>query len=192
MATYLIGYGTLLNRGSLGRSIGRTSARGKRLIAVLVRDYRRLFNLRPTHYESSDKLSNNPIENGAMNVEEAPGLHFNGLAIPVEPDELDSLDERERYYERRIVPMYSFETGEALGEGHVYVAPVDAFWIERDVTKLMPLWRDVVWAHESAYQISERFGRDFDATTYLADGGGLVIDCYRDLLKNAIDVRMPE
>lgn len=192
METYLIGYGTLLNRGSLGTSIGQSSARGKSLMSVVVRDYRRLFNLRPTHYETSHRLNSEPIENAAMNIERAPGLHFNGLAFRVKSEELERLDERERYYERQLVPMFSFETGKHVGEGHVYVSALDAPWIERDVAKLMPLWRDVVWAREGAYKISDQFGRDFDATTYLADGETFVFDRYGDLLQDVSDVAMPE
>jgi len=190
--TYLVGYGTLLHRGSLGHSIGRGAAHEKNLMAVVVRDYRRLFNLRPDHYESSSKLGGALIENGALNLEEAAGESFNGLAFPVEPQELENLDERERYYERIKVPMYSFETGDPVAEGYVYAAAPDAPWVEHDNAKIMPLWRDIVWSREGAYQISDDFGRKFDDTTYLADGTTLVVDHYGEMLEDTSDVDPPE
>jgi len=189
---FLVGYGTLLHRGSLGQSIGRESAERKRVLPVLVRGYRRLFNLRPTHYTTSFKLSREPIENAAMNVEPAPGESFNGLAFEATPEELHALDQRERYYRRRAAPVYHFDSGELLGEGHFYVSEPNASWIFRDVEKLMPLWRDVVWARTGAYRLGEAFGRCYDDTTYLADGRTLVIDRYRDVIDDIEDVDLPE
>jgi cation transport regulator ChaC len=182
-ATLLVGYGTLLNRRSLGDSIGQDSAGAKEVIPVIVHGYRRLFNLRPDHYESSFRLGTAAIENAAANLEEASGNRFNGLAFPVTTDELEALDERERYYERRQVTLHAFDTGELIGEGHAYVSLPDARWIERDPTRLMPLWRDIVWSRGGAYRVGERFGRVYDETTLLADGTTLLIDSYRDLLE---------
>jgi hypothetical protein len=190
---FLIGYGTLLHRGSLGRSIGQDSAARKRIVPVVVRGYRRLFNLRPTHYETSHKLHAEPIENAAMNVEPADTdtAHFNGLGFTVTLEELRALDARERYYSRKPVPIHHFETNELVGEGHLYVSDPDADWIERDPAKLMPLWRDIVWARTGAYRVSESFGRCYDETTYLADGSSLVSDRYREVLDDTSDVELP-
>ena len=192
MEIFLVGYGTLLHRGSLGHSIGHDSAENKRVVPVVVHGYRRLFNLRPTHYETSYKLHEEPIENAAMNVEPAAGAHLNGLGFSVTIDELESLDERERYYLRRAVPIHHFDTGELVGEGHIYISEPDASWIERDPGKLMPLWRDIVWARTGAYRVSEAFGRSYDETTYLADGRSLMVDCYRDVVDDTSDVPLPD
>ena len=192
MGVFLVGYGTLLHRGSLGHSIGRESAEEKRALPVLIRGYRRLFNLRPTHYATSFKLTREPIENGAMNVEPAPGESFNGIAFDATPDELEALDRRERYYRREAAPVFHFDSGEPLGEGHFYVSEPDASWIVRDPAKLMPLWRDIVWARTGAYRLGEAFGRCYDETTYLADGRTRVIDRYRDVIEEVDDVALPD
>lgn len=71
--TLLVGYGTLLYRGSLGQSIGATVAESKPSVPVIVRNYKRLFNVRPEHYQSSHKLNDAGIELGAMNVEPSTG-----------------------------------------------------------------------------------------------------------------------
>ncbi len=182
METCLIGYGTLLHRGSLGDSIGSSRAHAKDVVPVVVEGYKRLFNLRPTHYESSAKLDLGPIENAAMNVEEAPGFRFNGLAFPVSREELEILDRRERYYQRKSASILAFPSAEPIGQGHLYSSLPDANWIERDIDALMPLWRDIELARGGAYAISCDFGRLYDDTTYLADGVTLVADYYRDLL----------
>lgn len=191
MPPLLVGYGTLLHRGSLGHSIGAQAAGTKEIVPVRVPGYRRLFNLRPTHYEPSAKLDASGIEAAAMNLEPADEAEFNGLAFPVDEEELSRLDERERYYTRRSVPLLHFDTGEELGTGFAYVSAPDAPWIERDVRRLMPLWRDIVWARDGAYRISVAFGEAFDSSTFLADGRTLVVDAYREVLDDTDDVAMP-
>jgi hypothetical protein len=192
MSALLLGYGTLLLKGSLGNSIGKASAQSKEVIPVVVRDHRRLFNVRPTHYQSSFKLSQRGIENAALNVEYAPSCSLNALGFAVNEEELKALDQRERYYVRQSAPMYTFESGEPLGTGEINVAPPDSPLVERDVAKLMPLWRDVVWARLGAYRISGRFGQYYDETTFLCDGQTRVIDVFREQLKDISDVEVPE
>jgi hypothetical protein len=87
-----------------------------------------------------------------------------------------------------VVPFYDFETGEELGECHVYESPLNASWLQRDLTKLLPLWRDIVYARVGAYRISEPFGQMYDATTYLADGSTLMIDYYQAHLHQLSDI----
>jgi hypothetical protein len=192
MSALLLGYGTLLSQGSLGDSIGKASAQCKEVIPVVVPDYRRLFNLRPTHYQPSFKLSHRGIENAALNVEYARGCSLNALGFVVTEEELKKLDLRERYYGRQSAPMFAFESGESLGAGEIYVAAPDSPLVERDIGRLMPLWRDVVLARRGAYRISERFGQYYDETTYLCDGQTRVIDVYREHLKDIGNVEVIE
>lgn len=178
----VIGYGTLLYRASVGNTIGRAAAEQQEMVPVLARGFRRLFNLRPDHYEASNIWGRPGIENAAMNVEPAAEECFNGLAFQVTADELEKLDERERYYQRLTVQAHDFFTGAPLGPAHIYSSKQDARWIEQDPTKLLPLWRDIQWARAGAYAIGQDFGKTFDRTTYLADGKTLVADHYRDHL----------
>ena len=186
---YIIGYGTLLLRASLGSSIGQSRATQKPLRPVTVDGYIRLFNIRPDHYPSSNKFGASDIERAAMNVEPSPDHSFNGVAFETTLEELESLDHREAPYERVVVPMRDFDSGEPDGEGHLYVG-LDP-WITRDPTLLLPLWRDVVWGRTGAYELGEGFGERFDQTTYLGDGEARVIDVYRELLHDTSDVDMP-
>jgi hypothetical protein len=187
--TYLVGYGTLLLKASLGSSIGRGSASTKQFRPVELHDYRRLFNIRPSHYGSSHKLPTGASESAAMNIEHAPGCSVNAIAFRTTLEELEALDQREACYERQMVPLHTFEDGDLLGEGFAYVGRQP--WITNDPAKLMPLWRDVVWGRSGAYQVSESFGVCFDESTYLADGRTLVVDVYGELLADTSDVDLP-
>lgn len=182
------GYGTLLLQESLGDTISSGKAATKVYRPVILKNSRRLFNLLPDHYEADNRLRNDDTEIGAANVEPAEGVSFNGLMFEVEEEELANLDKRERYYKRASAPCYDFETGEHLGESYVYESPLDARWIVRDVEKLLPLWRDIVYARVGAYRISEAFGKMYDATTYLADGETLLVDYYEEQLQALKDL----
>lgn len=182
METFLVGYGTLLYRKSLGASIGADAATEKKVIPVTIKNYRRLFNLRPDSYISTRMLSTEDIEAAAANVEPAEGYNFNGLGFSVTADELVALDKREAYYERQVVPLYAFGEDKLVGEGHVYVSPLNARWINRDIQHLLPRFRDVIWARNGAYEISAAFGEEYDATTYIADGKTLIGELYGEKL----------
>jgi hypothetical protein len=132
METLLVAYGTLLYRESMATTVGREMTAGKRSVPVTVRGFRRLCNVRAAHYQPSCRISQEPIEMGALNVEPAAGAVFNGPAFLVSDDELSLLDRRERWYERRIALLHAFDSDEVIGEGHFYASPPDAAWIERD------------------------------------------------------------
>jgi len=178
----VVGYGTLLYRASLGDTIGKSAASEREMVPVLVSGFRRLFNLRPDHYGTSNLCGKVGVENAAMNVEPVEGAILNGLAFWVEPSEIAKLDERERYYDRLEIEALDFETGDSLGTGHIYGSKPKSRWIERDPEKLLPLWRDVLWARAGSYAVGRRFGETFDRTTYLADGETLVAHHYIDHL----------
>lgn len=184
----LVGYGTLLLQESLGHTVGADGAKTKKYKPIIIKNYRRLFNLLPDHYEADNRLFSDGREKGAANIEPAQGSQFNGLCFEADANDLENLDKRERYYKRSIVPYFDFETGAALGECHVYESPLDARWLLRDTEKLLPLWRDIVYARVGAYRISEAFGKMYDETTFLADGKTRLIDYYKNHLKDLEDL----
>lgn len=180
----IVGFGTLLLQESLGDTIGSD----KQFRPIIVPNYRRLFNLLPDHYEADNRLREDHTEIGAANIEPADGFQFNGLSFEADGNNLEQLDKRERYYKRSVVPHIDFETGEDLGVCHVYESPLDARWLRRDNTQLLPLWRDIVYARVGAYRISESFGKMYDQTTYLADGKTLLVDYYKEHLQALEDL----
>ncbi len=180
----IVGFGTLLLQESLGDTIGST----KKFRPIIVPNYRRLFNLLPDHYEADNRLRSDHTEIGAANIEPAEGIQFNGLSFEADGSNIEELDKRERYYKRSVVPHLDFETGEELGWCHVYESPLDARWLRRDNNALLPLWRDIVYARVGAYRISTAFGKMYDETTYLADGKTLLVDFYKEHLKELEDL----
>jgi hypothetical protein len=128
--TLLVGYGTLLYRSSLGQSIGAMAAESRPITPVIVRDYKRLFNVRPEHYQSSHKLNAAGIELGAMNVERSSGSSFNAVVIPVNALELEILDQREPYYRRATATVHDFSTGEPIALGDIYAADLGSNWVD--------------------------------------------------------------
>lgn len=187
---WVIGYGTLLLQASLGTSIHQKAAASKTYSPVIVEDYLRSFNIRPDHYVASHKFSDGGEEVSAMNVEVSPAHSFNGLVFSVSEAELSALDIREVCYVRKLAAIRDFETGQGLGEAYLYLG-VDQ-WITRDPKRLMPHWRDIVWARKGAYGYGQAFGEYFDQTTYLADGKTLVVDVYKEFLGDTRDVDFPK
>jgi cation transport regulator ChaC len=174
----LVGYGTLLSQESTAKTVGPTAS-AKPFEPVIVPGFRRLFNLRPAHYRPSFHLSEEPIEVAAMNVMPWEDSSFNGLAFPVSRNDLEALDERERYYQRIRVPVLAFPNRESLGEAWVYSAPLGAPAVFEPDSGLRPQWEDLVMARAGAYAKGEDFGTMFDETTFLADGRTLAADAYR-------------
>jgi hypothetical protein len=178
----IVGYGTLLLRESIGHTIDPVKASETELIPVWVRDFRRLYNFAPAHYEPSNRLGLQARECAAANVEPAEGVSLNALAFEADGSEIEALDRRERNYDRLAVPLTHFETGEAVGTGFIYVFPADSDRVDRDPARLLPRWLDIQYARVGAYRVSEAFGRAFDETTFLADGRRAVLEPFREVL----------
>ncbi len=209
----IVGYGTLLSRASLARTVGEGAARRARFLPVRVRGYRRLFNLRPDHYEPSLHDSSEPIEAAAANLERREEAHFNGVLFTLDPLALDALHQRERYYDRvrvQVEPVPSWDSPSEELESNGAEAPPDGFlptealiyvgrpdtpwvepWLGAGPERLLPLWRDIVLARGAAYRIGPEFGEGYDATTYLADGSTLVAEWYGNALPDPFDATLP-
>ncbi len=166
MQALVVGYGTLLARESLALSLGAGAVASKRFVPVWIEGYRRLFDIRPPYYRGA---AASPFE-AALNLRSAPGERCNGAVFLCTLDELERLDRRELGYERIVVPLRTFESGQPFGRAFAYVAAADSPWIERDPHALAPLPRDLEWARAGALALGEEFAAQFELTTFLADG----------------------
>jgi hypothetical protein len=166
MKALVAGYGTLLARESLARTLGEAAVRSKRFVPVWIDGYRRLFNVRPPYYRGAAPSA----AEAAHNLEPAADARCNALAFLVSLDELAHLDERERGYERTAVALRTFEDSQPFGRAFAYLAPLTSPWIERDPARLQPLPRDLAWARSGAAALGPEFLAHFEATTFLADG----------------------
>ncbi|MEE4257779.1 MAG: gamma-glutamylcyclotransferase family protein [Bacteroidales bacterium] len=184
MATFIVGYGTLLYRKSVGDTIGH-SAEKKVYHPVIVKGFKRLFNLLPSHYEPSFRISDHAVERAAANIAASEDASFNGLAFEVEDQELAELDRREKHYDRLETVMYDFTSRKALGSGFVYSANSMRASLTDDAN-FLPDWIDISWARTGAYRIGHDFGVMYDQTTYLADGLTPVVERYAPYLDELI------
>jgi len=173
----VVGYGTLMSRASAGRTLS-AAVEERGFFPVVVPGFRRLYNLRPEHYQPSLRLSQAPVEVAAANVQPAPGSCFNGLAFRVSSAELPVLDDRERYYARIQVPVLSFPDERPVGDAFVYSAGEGSPWVVGCDADLLPRWEDLLLARGGAYRLSHAFGVLFDQTSFLADGRTRVMDRY--------------
>ena len=184
----MAGYGTLLLKESLGDTVSQESANEKEWTPVVIQGCKRLYNLIPDHYPAENRIGRGPIEKAAANSVFAEGYSFNAIAFRVKTSELEMLDKRERYYKRVSASCFEFTSKKPLGECYFYMSEPDARWIENDINKLLPLWRDIVYARVGSYRVSEEFGKLYDATSWMADGKTLVVDYYKDYLTELSDL----
>jgi len=175
---WILGFGTLLYQSSLKDTIGEEK-NNIEYIPVVIKDYKRLFNVYAEHYEPSHKISDKNIEMGAANIKFAKGNKLNAVAFEATDHDVALLDKRERYYERIQVEAYHFDTGEMLSNAFVYCAKDSFSCIRNSIDELLPLWRDVDYARRGSYALGEAFGKLYDETTYLADSKTLMFDFYK-------------
>lgn len=184
MAIYIVGYGTLLYTESVGDTIGANASR-KEYIPVIFHGFKRLFNLLPSHYKPSYKISRMPVEKAAANIIQHQGASVNGLAFEVSDDELDALDRREKHYKRIETTLYNFDSHKPIGKGFVYAAEETKATVTNDPS-FLPDWEDISWARTGAYSYGAEFGLMYDNTTFLADGETLVVSRYVNWLDQLI------
>ncbi len=184
MAIYIVGYGTLLYTESVGDTIGTTAIK-KVYKPVVIYGFKRLFNLLPSHYKPSYKISDLPVEKAAANITQHPGASLNGLAFEVSVAELNALDQREQHYNRIETTLYDFKSGDPIGKGFVYAADKNKATLTGD-PEFLPDWEDISWARTGAYRHGAEFGTMYDQTTFLADGETLVMQRYAKWLDQLI------
>jgi len=182
--SYIIGYGTLLYSESLGHTIG-SSVNKKKFIPVIVKGYKRIFNLLPDHYKPSFRMSTLPIELAAANVIPSEGAFFNGLAFMVSDAELAELDKREKSYQRKEADIYDFFREKYMGKAFLYSAGYGFKGVTKD-SRYLPEWEDLAFARTGAYRYGDKFGEMYDNTTFLVDGVTLASAYYKDYLSKLI------
>jgi len=184
MPNFVVGYGTLLYQESVGDTIGESAER-KLFQPVIVKEFKRLFNLLPSHYNPSFKLTDLPVERAAANIVDCEGAYFNGLAFEVDEKELLEIDRRESHYDRIETMIYDFATKKPIGLAFVYAANETRTVLTNDAS-FLPDWIDISWARTGAYRYGHKFGEMYDRTTFLADGLTLTVERYASYLNELI------
>lgn len=151
MRTYaVIGYGSLLSHRSLAKTIPDRSFQ-----PVIVKGYKRIFNV----------LAKNHTD--LLNIERKPGHYFNGVLFTVTSDELKKIKLRERpEYSLFKSWAYDFSTNKKISWSSLAVDLHHSL----DHFRHQPNRLYFKSCREAAYAISNKFGRTWDETTYLANG----------------------
>ncbi len=103
-ATWVFGYGSLVDPSSVGRTIGRQVAPGSDLVRAELVGWGRRWNYGVGHIgarwvgDDGVEVADGTIV--ALGVVQSPGERVNGVVVRVFPDDLERLDRRERDYDR--------------------------------------------------------------------------------------------
>lgn len=180
---WVLGYGSLMHCASLRRTVSGVDRRDMR--PVIVRGFRRLFNLARRHQLQVGATAGQPV--AVLNVCEDPSADLAGIAFPVARAHLAGLDRRELYY-RRVegVAAVDFFSREPVAPVCLYRGyTADELAVERpDVFRevallgfcgllhgdILPDDKYLTLCLQGAFSWGDGFGAHFMQTTYMADG----------------------
>ena len=178
----LIGYGSLINRNSLRKTIKSHTG----FHEVWIHGYRRRFNLKSIKhlYEPWD------TDVAVLNVEKCKRARFNGIVYEISLRQFHDIIYREKTYKLIKVEYSDYRTNKVEGEAFLFVG------LEQFIHKnLNPRTHYFHICRKGAYLISKKYGKDWDRTTYLASGKR-VSDLGKHLIKlneyNKIKIPYPE
>lgn len=150
MQNNFVGYGSLLNHNSLKETV-----HDKKFKLVIVKGYKRIFNLDIRKNGKSDVL----------NVVKSKNNFFNGVMFKISESDLFKLKKREDEYNLEEVIVYDFKTKKRLGKALI---AIDYFvGIDHDHKK--PNEHYFHLCREGAYHLGKDFGKVWDETTYTSD-----------------------
>lgn len=145
-----VGYGSLLSHKSLKKSI-----EDKNFTPVIIKGYKRIFNISTRNGQNSDIL----------NIVKSRNHNFNGVLFKVDEKELKNLKIREDEYNLEKTSIYSFKTQKKIGKGFFVID----YYVDIDKNKKLPSRSYFIMCRNAAYKISREFGRYWDRTTYISD-----------------------
>lgn len=144
----IVGYGSLLSHSSLKETI-----KDKEFTKILVKGYKRIFNL---------------IDKGGdvLNLEKDKGCEFNAVLFYVDDEELKKLKLREDEYNLESVDVFDFVTGKKICKAYTSIDYI----VDIDSGRMLPQKGYFVLCRKAAYDLGEDFGKVWDETTYLSSG----------------------
>ena len=143
----IVGYGSLLSHESL-----RETLSNKHFHPVIVRGYKRVFNVKDYQLKNPDVL----------NLKKSRNSFFNGVLFHINKKELESLKKREDPYNLEETECFDFKTKKSLGNCLICIDHHKA----TDHHHQNPNKSYFILCREAAYQISEEFGKTWDETTF--------------------------
>lgn len=153
----IVGYGSLISKKSLRKTL-RFHSNFKE---VWIHDYKRVFDLRSlTHlFEPWDK------DIAILNVEKSPSSRFNAVIFDLSLRQFNKIIKREKTYSHIKVKYSDYRDKKIQGEAFLFVG------LEQNIDKtLNPRTHYFHICRLAAHNISDKFGKDWDKTTYLSNG----------------------
>lgn len=162
----VFGYGSLLSRQSMERTLGRAYEGQPTVCAV--DGWRRSWDVYvPNSGKYVDESGSTPLNIIYLNVRRAPG-HVNGLLYVVSAAELAAFDRREWVYDRLAISGMLGDLAVDGGEAWMYVAKPDfiAQAPRRPVFALRQTYLDIV--EKGLTELGSEFRSGYEASTDLA------------------------
>lgn len=169
----LIGYGSLINQQSAGRTINVDDSAKRQ--AVKAFGAKRVFNYRMPATLLTDRYDT-PLDSrevAALNCEltSEASDEFNGILTHVESNRLDQLREREKHYSLKPVVYHDWDGNENnLQVAYILeLLPNDKIPNNPYDSTILPHKEYTKLCQKGALAVSETFLEHFDATSLLAD-----------------------
>jgi cation transport regulator ChaC len=149
---WIIAYGSLMDPKLLEH---------KKHKLAIVKGWKRIFNKVVIRNLWKKYASGKQI--GTVTVIKSPGSSFNGVAFMVSDKEFSDLKKREEDYHIEKTEAWDFKTDEKLGECILFVSGETR-------EDILPIKEYLQVCRDAAYSWGEAFGKEYDRTTFLADG----------------------
>ncbi len=143
----IVGYGSLLSHKSLRKTFSN-----KQFHPVVVKGYKRIFNVRDYQLKNPDVL----------NLKKSRNSFFNGVLFEISALELNKLRKREGIYNIEETKCYDFKTKKSLGNCLICIDYHKAI----DHHHNNPNKSYFILCREAAYHINKEFGKTWDETTF--------------------------
>jgi cation transport regulator ChaC len=151
---YLFGYGSLINKNSMERTLDR-DIDAKEIRIAWLNGYRRTWNLYDMVVANGKTM---PM--AFYNLEPDPGSRCNGVLIPIDVKDLENFDIRERQYDR--VKVSESIWPDMQGDVYTYVGKPEARKLPPD-TIVAESYEKLV--DDGAHALGERFAEEFYEST---------------------------
>jgi len=189
---FIIGYGSLLSRSSLAKTIGEELAMKKNYIPVIIKGYKRVYNYIPNKYSCSFSpetryfcaAANLMIDNNNRENSEESNWFFNAAMIRVSYKELKLLKKREDNYNLKMVKTFDFyNPNRFLSNALLFTVDNTNYIVKDENIKPRPL--DLFLSRNGAFNIGgKEFLKMFDSTSYLADERTTIKEYLQNELEN--------
>ncbi len=184
--SWIIAYGTLINKHSIGQTVGESHVEGP----VVALGVRRVFSFALVDENYDDHggrytRSEDPRRCATLNVEHTgvPADRVNGILFSIKREDIDPMAKREFGYD--LLPV-EYERDRSGGSAYMFIARQDTEAISHRVRRdILPNESSLKTCLSGAATYGKAFLEAWIASCYLADGTPLMEDpYYRDLIQS--------